>query len=134
MNGFLNHFFTTKGVWGNGNLPGTGLGLSVSLGVIESHNGIMKVDEKYKKGARFLIKLPLISDTGKALASPDKENSISDSDDVNGLKILVVDDEDAIRELLGEMLRISGHKVTVVDNANKALKECKKQSFDVVFS
>ncbi|MCD6460046.1 response regulator [bacterium] len=124
-------FFTTKGVWGNGSLPGTGLGLSVSLGVIESHNGIMEIDGSYNKGARFLIKLPLIAEM--ATKTVDGNNENFDTEDIKGLKILVVDDEDAIRELLGEMLRIAGHSVKVVNDAAKALKECEKQDFDVVF-
>lgn len=48
-------------------------------------------------------------------------------------RILVVDDEELIRELLYELLTKSGHDVVVAENADKALKACKKGPFDVVF-
>ncbi|MDX9703397.1 MAG: response regulator [Candidatus Auribacterota bacterium] len=125
-------FFTTKGVWGNDDVPGTGLGLSVSLGVIESHHGTIEVDSVENKGATFRIKLPILSDKEiqKAVQKTEKRTEIPS---FSRAKILVADDEEAIRELLSEMLTISGHKVKLVANGYEAIEICKKERFDVVF-
>jgi signal transduction histidine kinase len=64
-------FFTTKGVVGMGkdfgsqDLEGTGLGLSVSLGIIEAHGGKIKLLKSSKKGTTFKITLPIAIDTDK---------------------------------------------------------------------
>ncbi len=125
-------FFTTKGVWGNDDVPGTGLGLSVSLGVIESHNGKIEVDSDEGKGATFCIRLPIISEADQAtvIQKTDKRKEVTSS---KRGKILVADDEEAIRELLAEMLTISGHKVKLASNGYEAIALSKKERFDVVF-
>lgn len=125
-------FFTTKGVWGNDDVPGTGLGLSVSLGVIESHNGKLEVDSIEGKGATFRIKLPIISEQEKekVITRSEKKREVPS---FAKAKILVADDEEAIRELLAEMLTISGHKVKIAANGTEAAALCKKERFDIVF-
>ncbi|MBI5418180.1 PAS domain S-box protein [Candidatus Poribacteria bacterium] len=52
-------FFTTKGSLGGGNTNGTGLGLSVSYGIIKSHNGDIAASSNVNDGTSFIIKLPL---------------------------------------------------------------------------
>lgn len=124
-------FFTTKGVWGSDDVPGTGLGLSVSLGVVESHNGTLEVVSEYNKGALFRIKLPRVNKTSKSTRA--RENTKNKNGCVKRANILVVDDEDSIRELLNEMLSMGGHKVKTVSSGKEAIQICKKEMFDVVF-
>lgn len=52
-------FFTTKGALGGNYILGTGLGLSVSYGIVKRHGGTIKVDNKQNKGTAFTIKLPI---------------------------------------------------------------------------
>ncbi|MDD5773048.1 MAG: ATP-binding protein [bacterium] len=52
-------FFTTKGSLGGGDVGGTGLGLSVSYGIMQSHGGIISVASSQKEGTTFTIKLPV---------------------------------------------------------------------------
>ncbi len=71
-------FYTTKGVG-----EGTGLGLSISYKIIKDHNGRINVESKVGIGTTFTIKLPI-----------DRNNIVKD------FKILIVDDDDYIREYL----------------------------------
>ena len=52
-------FFTTKGSFGGGSTQGTGLGLSVSLGIIQSHGGSLTVESEVGIGTTFTIRLPM---------------------------------------------------------------------------
>ncbi|MCB1196228.1 response regulator [bacterium] len=123
-------FFTTKGVWGDEQVPGTGLGLSVSLGVVESHGGTMELQSEQGKGTTFIISLPIriLQDVNNSL-----DTSSHRQCNVRNARILVADDEEAIRELLYEMLTLQGHQVTVVRNVYEAAKCCSKDFFDIVF-
>ncbi len=129
-------FFTTKGVWGSDEVPGTGLGLSVSVGVIESHGGMLEVQSEYGKGALFMIKLPVDSPYKNELEKDHGSEYIGISKNFKNSKkadILIVDDEDGIRELLAEMLKISGHKVSSVSDGEKAVDLCESRKFDIIF-
>ena len=127
-------FFTTKGVWGDDEVPGTGLGLSVSLGVIQSHNGKIELDSGDGKGTTFKIKLPLLVTNKNIGVTAKSSKKITKTDSPKALaSVLVVDDEEVIRDLLCEMLRLSGHKVKIVSDGNTAIKLCRKESYDIVF-
>ncbi len=67
-------FFTTKGPLGGSKIPGTGLGLSMALGVIEAHEGTISVDASADLGgARFTVSLP--STVGEGAPSPSVANA-----------------------------------------------------------
>ena len=105
-------FFTTKptGI-------GTGIGLAVCHGVIESHGGTIAVEDASGGGARFTILLP----PGDAVdAFPDSvaEEQAADGD---GQRILVVDDEVEIAAALAEVLTMEGLHVDVADSGPAAL-------------
>ncbi|RJP60812.1 MAG: response regulator [Candidatus Auribacter fodinae] len=127
-------FFTTKGVWGDDDVPGTGLGLSVSVGVVESHNGKLEVESVEGQGATFRIRLPLNVPADAEIAC---KPGVSDNKFLNTAtrkaNVLVVDDEDGIRELLSEMLKISGHVVTTAMSGQEAVSACKSNEFDIIF-
>ena len=54
-------FMTTKGARNGSRMPGIGLGLSVSYGIIKSHNGSIKVESKLGEGSTFIINVPIIT-------------------------------------------------------------------------
>ncbi len=127
-------FFTTKGVWGDDEVPGTGLGLSVSLGVIQSHNGKIEIDSVDGEGATFKIKLPLlVTKKNLPVVAESIEKDEQSESSKSAASVLVVDDEEVIRDLLCEMLRLAGHKAKIVSDGKSAIKLCRKESYDIVF-
>lgn len=118
-------FFTTK-VEGKG----TGLGLPLCFGIVAEHGGTLEVESEVGKGTTFVVRLPLAtppSATAKAATPRARTAPV-------GLRILVVDDEATMRELLVEMLRGSAHEVTAVGDVPEAIGEIASGRFDVVIS
>lgn len=112
-------YFTTK-------QKGSGLGLTVVYSIIKSHEGYIKVDSELGKGTTFEIYLP-------AIPKKEKEKAV----EPEKLRILVMDDEDMVLEVVKEMLRLLGHEVVGVKDGKEAVeayKEAKQKAnpFDVV--
>jgi len=115
-------FFTTKG------LQSTGLGLSVSYGIINRHQGTIKVNSVESKGTTFTIRIPLaekIPEKKKTKAAPKKYKKAH---------ILVIEDDKEVAELLHDILRNAGHQVEVVHDGFEGIKAFKKKKYDLVFS
>ena len=118
-------FFTTKptGV-------GTGIGLSVCHGVIESHGGTVSVTDAPGGGARFMVQLPPAS----AAMTVDAQQEEPVAAKHNGSHILVVDDELDVAESLAEILGLDGHDVDVADSGVSALKRLEESDYDLILT
>ena len=126
-------FFTTKGK------AGLGLGLAVSFGIIRRHRGNVEVESQHGHGTKFIITLPVASmSSGVDLAADDGQfihpGSIALLPEQNPLRVLVVDDEDFVRELLKEILEFEGCTVTIAQNGDEALDLFQDGHFDGVFT
>jgi CheY-like chemotaxis protein len=116
-------FFTTKGV------TSTGLGMSISYGIINRHQGTIAVDSIEGEGTTFTIKLPIIEESlGK------KETMATVPREQRKARILVVDDEDEVRQLLLDILASEDHDVKVASEGAQALELFKRNDFDMVFT
>lgn len=115
-------FFTTKGE------QGTGLGLPVSLGIIQSHGGTIEVDTTPGEGTRFVVRLPV----REAGASQAELFNVPDTM-VPG-HILFVESDDVVRGATCRILARWGHKVTEATNAAAALEKFAPGRYDVVMS
>lgn len=115
-------FFSTKGA------HGTGLGLSVSYSIIERHSGSISVVSEPGRGTNFTIDLPAI------VSKSSVEESASTIDDARSLKILVVDDEQPVRETLAEMLMAVRHRVELAGSGPEAVEKMRTGGFDFVFT
>jgi signal transduction histidine kinase/ActR/RegA family two-component response regulator len=113
-------FFTTKGE------RGTGLGLSVVWGIVSRHGGEVDVQSHPGKGSVFTIRLPLPETPPAAAPS----HTISRT--VAAAKVLVVDDEDDVREALRDLLVRDGHRVVMCANGESALERFEAEAFDLV--
>ncbi|MBP1721845.1 MAG: putative Histidine kinase, partial [Deltaproteobacteria bacterium] len=119
-------FFTTKGP------QSTGLGLSVSYGIINRHHGTITAESMEGKGTAFTIKLPL---TGKADTKEDhREKVIPMQGKHKKARILVIDDEADVRELLRDILSDAGHDVEMAHNGCVGIEMFEKQPYDLVLT
>jgi len=103
-------FFTTKPVG-----QGTGLGLSTVYGIVTQSGGSIDVVSEPGGGATFTVRLPvteLTPETATRHRPPDRARGVE--------RILVVDDEKIVRELLAQMLRAQGYEVAMAGSAAEA--------------
>ena len=106
-------FYTTKAVG-----KGTGLGLAVAYGIVQQHAGFIQCQSEVGCGTRFEIYLPAIEDSVNFLEqAPIKVEPIKGSE-----TILLVDDEDFIRELGFRILSAAGFKVLAAANGREGLE------------
>ena len=115
-------FFSTKGA------QGTGLGLSVSYSIIERHSGSISVVSKNGSGTDFTIDLPAIAAETSSEETPIQLNQMP------SLKILVVDDEEPVRETLAEMLMAVNHRVELAGSGQEAVQKMRTGNYDFVFT
>src|SRR6266850_8417699 len=113
-------FFTTKGK------AGLGLGLAVSFGIIRRHGGNIEVDSELGSGTEFRIVLPLAAVSADSITpeivKPTPQPCISLVQDQVQTRILVVDDEEFVRELLKEILESEGCRVSLAESGTEALE------------
>ena len=122
-------FFTTKAPG-----EGTGLGLSLSRSIILEHGGTMKVESESGQGATFIIELPIIESLPSEADTPSPTAKVKPTTMKKG-KILVVDDEPAVRALLEKILIQNGHSVDTIDDASKALDKLSAgMNYDVILT
>lgn len=114
-------FFTTKGV------KGTGLGLSVSYGIIRGHHGEITAQSQPGQGTTVLIKLPIPS---KLRSAP----QLAPTPPAKPGRILIIDDDEMIRELLSELLQVAGHTVVSAGGGREGLRLFRQGGFDLVLT
>jgi signal transduction histidine kinase len=120
-------FFTTKKVG-----QGTGLGLSLCYGIIKEHGGNIKPTSRPGEGAKFTIELPAFHVAGETIeALPATETKKPDAGEGAGKRILVIDDEEVILQMLGEGLAASGYRVDTASDGEKALRQLRENHYDV---
>ncbi len=128
-------FFTTREVG-----EGTGLGLSMSYSIAQSHEGDLRVETRPNEKTTFTLDLPragasrLPADTSAMPAAPaaaDKEGSPESGPRVV-LRILVVDDEQSVRGLARRFLAKRGHHVDEAESGKAALRMIQEREYDSV--
>jgi CheY-like chemotaxis protein len=110
-------FFTTKPTG-----QGTGLGLSVVEGIIEQSSGEMWLSSQPGQGTTFTIALPLVA------AEDDYVGDSPENPGAGTETILLVDDEDAVREVLGRGLQLQGYRLIEASDGAEALEILKRSA------
>jgi two-component system cell cycle sensor histidine kinase/response regulator CckA len=106
-------FYTTKDVG-----RGTGLGLAMVYGIVKNHEGYILCYSEVSMGTTFKIYLPAMEQSGRSQKPVEVEDLFRGGDET----ILVVDDEEYIRELVVELLTDAGYKVLTATDGEGALK------------
>jgi PAS domain S-box-containing protein len=117
-------FFTTKGQ------SGTGLGMSVAYGIVTRHNGTIEVSSAMGMGTKFTLEFP--SCDPKELAEIPDEEAVPLAA-LTG-RILVIDDEQPIAQLLEDALTGEGHSVEIATTAGEGLKMAELSKYDLVLT
>ncbi len=118
----LDPFYSTKGKLG------TGLGLSIVAGIIKRHKGDIDVESVEGYGSTITIRLPAVDAT---IATIDHKTPSGSS---KSLRVMLVDDEAVLLEVLSELLSCGGHEVRKFEDGESALEAFKKESFDLVIT
>jgi two-component system NtrC family sensor kinase len=117
-------YFTTKPTG-----MGTGVGLAVSHGIVEAHGGTLTLDCPEMGGAVFTIALPACP-----AGASDEADGPSRELAPGRRKILIVDDEAEIREILSDILTGAQHRVAAVASGREALERMAEERFDVILT
>jgi two-component system NtrC family sensor kinase len=115
-------FFTTKAPG-----EGTGLGLSLSYGLVKAHGGILAYEVPPEGGAEFRISMP--AHDGPADEPPLERRSAQRP---TGHRILVVDDDPAVHRLVSALFTPQGHVVEAVRSGSQAMLMMKERDFDLI--
>ncbi len=122
-------FFTTKEIG-----KGTGLGLSLSYGIIKEHEGNIRAESVPGAGATFIVDLPANGHVkGETAENPETHTARREPVE-QGKRILVVDDEETILELLTAFLEGSGHVIETASNGRLALEKVRQADYDIIIS
>ena len=114
-------FFTTKPV------KGTGLGLSVAYGIITRHHGRIEVESEPGRGSVFSVWLP-------ATPARQAEPGMTSDAPLLRLRVLAVDDEEPVVQVLGDLLAALGQEVEIALGGAEGLEHYSPERFDVVFT
>ena len=121
-------FFTTKppGV-------GTGLGLSIVYGIAQKHGGEIVLEARPTGGATFILELPITAETKATVpAGGAMGTSQEKAPRVLASRVLVVEDEPTIAQLVMDVLREDGHRVDAVLDSQEGLMRISRGHYDLV--
>jgi len=120
-------FFTTKG-------PGTGLGLAMVHGFVQQSQGRLEITSRKEKGTTVRMIFP-IADDGEGQAAPDEPQDNAVQAPAGKPTILLVDDNDDVRDLGCMLLETSGYGVVTVPSGERALAVLEaNEAIDLLFS
>ncbi len=121
-------FFTTKEVG-----KGTGLGLSLCYGIVNEHGGTITLSSTFGEGATFVVELPAAEATAPSSGEVRAPGTaVPAAPAKSGKRVLVVDDEEALRDLISETLTADQYDVDTAGDGETALHMTKSARYDLV--
>jgi signal transduction histidine kinase/ActR/RegA family two-component response regulator len=115
-------FFTTKELG-----KGTGLGLSTIYGIVKQSDGYIWAYSEPGRGSTFKVYLPrFLEDAEPTVVRPDEDEPLAGTE-----TILLVEDEEAVRDVAARMLRAAGYQVLTAANGEEALTICEQHKGEI---
>ncbi|MBI3890620.1 MAG: response regulator [Candidatus Wallbacteria bacterium] len=121
-------FFTTKRDW-----TGTGLGLSVTHTIVENHHGHIEVQSIVGAGTTFRVRLPAVPTASASVTEEGPTTRTAPIIENKALRVLVVDDDEHIREYIQTVLSDSGVGSDAAASASEAMKMAGGKPYDLIF-
>ena len=116
------------------NHPGLGLGLSIAKQLVEAHNGSIRAESAGPgHGTAFIVTLPINGHAGEVAGGQAAEQATA-SPRLDGVRVLVVDDEEDARELIGRALEDRGAEITLAANSHDAFQILQHDTIDVLLA
>jgi CheY-like chemotaxis protein len=111
---------------------GTGLGLSLVYGIIKEHGGTIVPRSRPGEGATFIIELPVTAKPAEVVAeTPDPMVHLGKGREGVGKRVLVIDDEEPILQMVREALTPQGYEVDIAPDGATALQCISEKQYDV---
>ena len=123
-------FFTTKEP-----SSGTGLGLSICYGIVHEHGGEIVAESPPGQGVVMTVCLPLLGAKEAlelASQSTPTPGALSPAHGLSGRRVLVIEDEESVREFLGTVLSSAGMKVDMAQDGQDALEKAAANPYDLL--
>ena len=117
-------FFTTKGV------KGTGLGMSVTYGIVQRHRGTIEIESEVGRGTLVTIAFPMATDLLHEAPEP-----VETPPEIGrALNVLIIDDNVELTHIMQEILASAGHKVEIAHDGDAGLNAFRKGHHELVFT
>jgi signal transduction histidine kinase/ActR/RegA family two-component response regulator len=114
---------------------GVGLGLAIVRDLVELQGGTVEARSDGKDlGAMFVVRFPAAHGTGLVVTAPLRDSTAAPAKQLDGIRVLLVDDDPGTRDLLTEALLSSGARVMATDSARSALAYLNAEGADVIVS
>ena len=109
---------------------GTGMGLAVAAGVMREHGGSIQVKSTLGQGSTFTLSFPTLTTTQQQVSVPEERNkTVADT-----CSIVVVDDEEMVRNVLTRLLSVKGHSVRAAGSGKEALELLDQSVADIIIT
>ena len=118
-------FFTTKALG-----EGTGLGLSLCSGIVEEHGGTLTLAHSSATGTAFVIELPVVAPPVVTPSAASAQTPVV----VTPHRVLVVEDETELAEIVAEAVERDGHTTGIASNGAMALEMLGRERYDLIIS
>ncbi len=119
-------FFTTKAPG-----EGTGLGLSLSYGLVKAHGGLLEYEGLPEGGAEFRVTLPVFQTDA---SQPSEAQPHAENGRPARRRILVVDEDPSVHRLLSALFTPEGHAVEAVRSGEQGLKMARERNYDLIIA